>query len=460
MSTKPNIEISVLCVGLEESTFSVLADKLSMCKITKLPYDFEKLMEQLDPPPHLIICGPPDDSGLIVEAAQSLSMQYQGVPLYYVSFKRDNYDRKTFVKNGFTDAFLLPIDTDVLKRNMSDYFAQISNGQIKSYRSVKLIDIEPGTVLNFDTTIYLPANHKYIKYAAAGDEIEEAKIKKLKSHNMSSVYVPSNQMQQFYQYTAGRLQNINSSNKMSETEKREKMGSSVRNLVSGLFNDTDKESTFEQGQNFLKDSKEIINNFIAVSPGADWYQNLVNTMGEMSSSYCHAGNVSTYASLFSIGLGIGKPEELAIAGLFHDIGLADVPAEIVAKKEEERTKEGQELYKKHPEYSIEILKRKKMILPEIVVKAILQHHENFNGTGYPKGLVGSRICKEAQILALADRFDYLTSAVEGQPLMTPEEAVEFFKKQMIGDPNKMIFDPELLKNVLKLFPDKTQESKT
>jgi HD-GYP domain-containing protein (c-di-GMP phosphodiesterase class II) len=146
------------------------------------------------------------------------------------------------------------------------------------------------------------------------------------------------------------------------------------------------------------------------------------------------------------------PTDVATAGLLHDIGLADVPSEIVAKLESQRTKEEQEIYKKHPEFTINILKKKKLILSEPITKAILQHHECFNGSGYPNQLAGNRICKEAQIVALADRFDELTTVSEGKPLMSPREAVDYLRKQALQDPTNQVFDPDLLKAVCKLFP--------
>ena len=86
------------------------------------------------------------------------------------------------------------------------------------------------------------------------------------------------------------------------------------------------------------------------------------------------------------------------------------------------------------------------------MKMILQHHELYNGTGYPSGLFVDRICKEAQVLGLANTFDYMTCLKEGKPLMTPAQAVEALRQLQVNDPSKIHYNPELLKKLLTLFP--------
>jgi len=82
----------------------------------------------------------------------------------------------------------------------------------------------------------------------------------------------------------------------------------------------------------------------------------------------------------------------------------------------------------------------------------LQHHEHFDGTGYPNGIFGDRMCKEAQLLAIADRFDYLTAIRPGKPTLSPFEAVNQLRDIQLKDTSKTHYNPELLKKLLELFP--------
>ncbi len=113
-----------------------------------------------------------------------------------------------------------------------------------------------------------------------------------------------------------------------------------------------------------------------------------------------------------------------MAGLFHDLGVSQLPHDLQAKDPYEMNDDERAVYYSHPERSIAMIKNKRIIIPETVEKAILMHHEYWNGMGWPKRLVGARISEEAQIVLFADQFDYYTRFREGHSRLTPLEAFE------------------------------------
>lgn len=444
---------SILSVGLEPDIEKVISDILKNTTVSTMSADVDSLLKPVESAPCIILAGPPKEGLTAPELAQALRMQYPDLPIFLVCTAREGFERKTFIKNGFTDAFLMPMDAANLRTVLSETLAKITNGAIRVYRPVKVIDVDSETKLDFDTSIFMPLNQKYIKMSNAGDPLDNERVEKLKKSKFNSVYVPAEQMKKFYDYSAKRLRSLGAGNPMGATERKEKLSDAVRDLISTLF--SEQSASFETGQAMMKDCQEIVKSYILQGAETDWYSRIQQVLGERADTYSHAGNVSTLAALFSMGLGIGKPEDLALAGLLHDIGIAELPAELQLVEPENMTPEQFEEYKKHPALSIKLIQARKIVVPEIVIKAIQQHQELYNGTGYPSGLFGDRICKEAQILALADKFDYLTRLREGKAHLTPSEAVEVLRQEQVNDPSKIKYNPELIKKLLTLFPSHT-----
>jgi HD-GYP domain-containing protein (c-di-GMP phosphodiesterase class II) len=438
----------VLALGLVAGIRVSLSDLLKDSELIVMPMAREMLLTEVNPKPALVLASP---SSLFssAEIGQALRMLYPHSVIFLCCAAREGFERRKFIENGFTDAFLLPIDTKTIRNSIQELFARITGGAIRSFRPVRLIDLAPNEVLDFETHLYLPTNHKYVKLSAAGESLDAARIEKLKQSKFQNVQVPSEQMPKFYEYSARRLRAYDSS-QQSETEKREKLSNAVRDLVSGLF--SEQSSSFESGQEMMKDCGEIVKAYLVQGGESEWYMRIQQVLASSADTYTHSANVSTLAALFSLGLGIGRPEDLALAGLLHDIGIADLPSELQTLDPEDMTGDQLKAYEAHVQSTVNLIKSRKIIVPEAVTKAILQHHEKYNGTGYPSALFGDRISKEAQILALADRFDDLTSLRPGKALMSPTEAVKKLRMDQVNDPSKIVYSPQLLKNLLALFP--------
>ncbi len=447
--------LKILVVGLEAMGQSALRHLFVDSQWVEASYDLEKLMDNtITPEPVVIACGPPPEGVQLIEVAQMLRMQYQNAQIYYITNIRTGFDRKIFQKNGFTEAFLLPLDQTTLVDTVKEELSKASKGAIRAYKEVRIIDLEANAKLNFDTYVYLPANRKHIHYTSPGDDLTPEQVKRLQKSSQGSMHVTADQIQEFYKYTATALSKIENNSGMSETERRHKMQGAIRNLMAGIFNDSAQEATLEKGKSVVSDCQEIVKSYVVQKDAKNnWFEKLMSATGSTTGNYNHAGNVATFAALFSMATGLGKPEDLALAGLLHDMGLADIPFEVQQKPESERTADEQKAYQKHVEKTLDLIKFRKMILPEIVVKAISQHHERFSGTGYPKGTPGARICVEASVLAMADQFDYLTMTQEGKVRMKPLDAIHKIMDECAKDTSKAQFDVEFVKKFLTVFAE-------
>lgn len=124
----------------------------------------------------------------------------------------------------------------------------------------------------------------------------------------------------------------------------------------------------------------------------------------------HLRRVSTYVELLAEGLG-RPPEEvklLKLASLFHDVGMAEVPTEIVSKNGP-LTPEESAVVRRHTEIGHEMLAGSGVPMMELAAILALTHHEYVNGKGYPHQLTTDEIPLGGRILAVADVFDALTT---------------------------------------------------
>jgi HD-GYP domain-containing protein (c-di-GMP phosphodiesterase class II) len=126
-------------------------------------------------------------------------------------------------------------------------------------------------------------------------------------------------------------------------------------------------------------------------------------------TFSHDLNVALISALIGreIGYSEAKVKDLTFSAFLHDVGKMKIPKEILYKTDS-LTKEERELVKKHTilgyDFLVNVLK-----LPVELARPALEHHERWEGQGYPKGLVGSQISEFSQIVAIADVYDALIS---------------------------------------------------
>lgn len=139
--------------------------------------------------------------------------------------------------------------------------------------------------------------------------------------------------------------------------------------------------------------------------------------------YIHCIHVATLAVMIGRELDYEAEEllELALGGLFHDVGKLLIPQDILLKPTQ-LTCEEYEFVKKHPALGSKIFAGSD--LPNAVIQTILQHHEHWDGEGYPLGLQGEEICRNAQIVTVADVFDAIICDRPYHLGLPPHQAVE------------------------------------
>ena len=162
----------------------------------------------------------------------------------------------------------------------------------------------------------------------------------------------------------------------------------------------------------------------------------------------HSYRVAEYAALIAAELGWSSEEiqQLKHAAYLHDIGKIGIP-DLILNKPSRLTEDEYNLIKKHTIIGAEILKDITFV-PHIVEVA-RNHHERYDGNGYPDGLSGVDIPIHARITAMADSYDAMNSRRIYRNALPPE----MIREEISKNRGKQ-FDPEITDVFLKLLDEK------
>lgn len=162
----------------------------------------------------------------------------------------------------------------------------------------------------------------------------------------------------------------------------------------------------------------------------------------------HVIRMSHYSRVLAKAAGFSDiaQEEILHASPMHDIGKIGIPDAIITKPGK-LTPEEWGVMKQHPQIGAHIIGEHKTGLLRMARNIALHHHEKWNGTGYPYGLIAENIPIEARIVAIADVFDALVTERPYKPAWPLDQAIEY----ILADAGKH-FDPTLVALFVKEMP--------
>lgn len=151
----------------------------------------------------------------------------------------------------------------------------------------------------------------------------------------------------------------------------------------------------------------------------------------------HSRRVADQAASIAdeLGLDADEVEDVRLAGRLHDVGKIGIREEIL-NKPGVLTMDEFEHVKQHVQFGMEILAPLKHI--PVAMRYVHDHHEHFDGTGYPRGLSGDEISIGGRILAACDAFDALTSRRAFRDAMDADETIRY-----LGNEVGRLLDPRV-----------------
>lgn len=228
-------------------------------------------------------------------------------------------------------------------------------------------------------------------------ELTQVYLDKLKEAGYRSLYIKDEYCESEIEDVISpklRYQMEDISKNISKMAINQNSSRNVKENVSKCINDF--ELIIDQIINDLTNDTEVVNNLMSISLYDDF-------------TFKHSLNLMSIALVMGneLGMNMGQLKNLAMGSIFHDIGKIFIPKEIL-NKPGKLTEEEFALIKEHPRRGFEFM-RDYTNLPAIVRIMALEHHEKYDGSGYPDNKVSKEINQMSKICAVCDVFEALVA---------------------------------------------------
>ncbi|NLZ44518.1 MAG: HD domain-containing protein [Clostridia bacterium] len=268
-------------------------------------------------------------------------------------------------------------------------------------KRIKTSQLTPGMWLAED--IFLP--NTTVTLIGAGTELTLEMIRRIESLGIETVRIDEAEEEKKDEKERQLLPIL--------AEKHERVISAVEELIDPSADQSFEEETVRNLADDLLSQVEMDPSLLLNLTHIKAYDNYL---------FSHSVNVAILTLMVGEVLGYTKLElqELGTAALLHDLGMLSIPQEIWQKPGPLSPAEQEEI-RKHPVYGEELLRNKGF--PEEVLKVAREHHERYDGSGYPDGKREKEISFKARILAVTDVYDACISYRPYREQMTPQEAL-------------------------------------
>ena len=320
--------------------------------------------------------------------------------------------------------------------SISQYYREINRGFLdKAWRAGPEIGFE--LYYRLDKSDQEP---QYLKFASYTPETRSKIRKLLESDSHQKLFIHENDLIRYYRDFL--IDNLNDSlSKEEPFEKILKDGYQVAQMILREYFESIGSSKILRN---LSDVVDIMQTCISL--GKMESKDIFKLTLRENLHHAHCANTGLY-NLFlgsKFKMETGQIQELGLGGMLFDIGKKTIPQRVLEKKGKLASEEWQHI-RKHPSAGKKVLNDMKCFSPDILSMA-MEHHEKFDGSGYPSGLAGERISNVARICTISDVFNALVCKRNYRPSFTPFDALSEMKTKMKGQ-----FDHRIFVDYIKAF---------
>jgi HD-GYP domain-containing protein (c-di-GMP phosphodiesterase class II) len=310
----------------------------------------------------------------------------------------------------------------------------------KDFCSIPIDEFISLKSVHFDIFVKLSSG-RYVKILHAGDNFSQERINSYKNEKkVTELFFSSKDRHKFIQLNGLLAQRIVQNHNISTKIKFDLVKNTGEKITEEFFTEGIKPTTLESAKDLCGNIYNMVSSEKKIHSLLKDFQNL------SPSAYTHSYLVCffscTLLKQFEWESKVVN-ESVGMAALLHDIGMLKLGKELLAKKVDEMSLEEKNEYQKHPELGVNLLNENPLI-PSIVKQIILQHHECFDGSGYPYKLKGSKTLTFSKVLFMVDEFVDLMIEKNLKPI----EALKYILKRPDAIQR---YSSSVLENFLKVF---------
>jgi putative nucleotidyltransferase with HDIG domain len=312
----------------------------------------------------------------------------------------------------------------------------------EQFTKIKIDEFYSAQAVLFNIFIKL-ASGRYLKILNTGDAFTKERIDKYKNEKkVDYLYFHNSDRRKFIQYNNFLANKLIANKNVPALSKVNMLKNVTEKFIEESFTVGMKPQVVDQGKAVC----ETV--FSLIESQSDLYSILRSYQNFDPNSYSHAFLVTLYATAIIKQFDWQSKstiETTAMACMFHDIGKSLLPKEFVELRPSDMTPEQLEIYKQHPELGMKLVESNRMI-NNSVKQVIMQHHEAYDGTGFPFNKKGNKILTLANIVCLADDFVHIMIDQKIQPTDALKKIL--MNKEMVKRYNSMIVE-----RFIKVFVD-------
>ena len=289
---------------------------------------------------------------------------------------------------------------------------------------IDLQALRMGRGVEFD--LYIAEGSELVLYRAASLPFRTEDSARLAQSGVHALYVPAAQESQLSQYFEQHLDEILDDEAVSTAAKARTVLFTAEHLARDIL--------AEPGKRTLRRAIRVIHGlakFGTTNPLA--VRQLVRSALDRRSLHAHSANTAVYALAIAHRDGARNLErvaELTMAAYLHDVGMSEIPSEILEKPGPLDANEWARV-QQHPEIGERIIAATGAF-SDRVTRAVRMHHERLDGGGYPDGARGAETPWEARVTAVAEVYDALTSEQPYRPSIRSFQAIQLMLEGEAG----------------------------